>query len=103
MKRIRGLWKFSDGRDCLWGKLGFVLMGRAMLSETLIQFSADGPGWIPSLLFGPRPNFQPMPPPEISGHSKASLAQSPTGLQNQIPWEFSVTGFLGWKICSKKI
>ena len=25
-----------------WGKLGLVPMGKAMLSETLIQFSIDG-------------------------------------------------------------
>ena len=28
---IRGLWKLLDGRDWLWGNLGFALMGRAML------------------------------------------------------------------------
>ena len=28
--RIRGLWKLPDGRDWLRGKLGLVLMGRAM-------------------------------------------------------------------------
>ena len=82
MKMIRGLWKFPDGRDCLWGKLGFVLMGRAKLNESLIQLSADGRGWIPSLLFGLRPNFQPILPPETPRHSKASLAGSPTGLQS---------------------
>ena len=27
-----------------WRKLGLVLMGRAMLSKSLIQFSVDG-GW----------------------------------------------------------
>ena len=32
----------SDGRDWLWGKLGLVLMGGAMLSKFLIQFSVDG-------------------------------------------------------------
>ena len=41
-RRIRGLWKLPDGRDWLWGKLGFVLMSRAMLSKSLIQFSVDG-------------------------------------------------------------
>ena len=39
--RIRGLWKLPDGRDLLRGKLGLVLMGGAMLSESLIQFSVD--------------------------------------------------------------
>ena len=37
-------------RDC-GGKLGLVLMGGAMLSKSLIQFSADGRGCVPSLLF----------------------------------------------------
>ena len=32
-------------------KLGFVLMGRAMLSKSVIQFSVDGWGCVPSLLF----------------------------------------------------
>ena len=54
--RIRGLWKFPEGRDWLWGKLGLVLMGGAMLSKSLIQFSVDGQGCIPSLLFDLRPN-----------------------------------------------
>ena len=47
-KRIRGLWKFSDGRDWLRGELGFVLMGKAMLSKSLIQFSVEGQGHVPS-------------------------------------------------------
>ena len=36
---------------CERGKLGLVLMGGAMLSKSLIQFSVDGWGCIPSLLF----------------------------------------------------
>ena len=40
-----------------WGKLGLVLMGRAMLSKTLIQFSIDGWGCVPSLLSDLRPNY----------------------------------------------
>ena len=39
------------------GKLGLVLMGRAMLSKSLIQFSVDGWGCVPSLLFDLRPNY----------------------------------------------
>ena len=39
------------------GKLGLVLMGRAVLSKILIQFSVDGQGCIPFLLFVPRPNY----------------------------------------------
>ena len=34
-----------------WGKLGLLLMGRAMLSKSLIQFSVDGQSCVPSLLF----------------------------------------------------
>ena len=48
--RIRGLCKLLDGRDWLWGKLGIALVVRAMLSKSLIQFSADGWGCAPSLL-----------------------------------------------------
>ena len=39
------------------GKLGLVLMGRAMLSKSLIQSSVDGQGCVPSLLFKLRPNY----------------------------------------------
>ena len=49
--KIRGLWKLPDGRDWLRGKLSLVLMGRSMLSKSLIQFSVDGWGCVPSLLF----------------------------------------------------
>ena len=49
--RIRGLWKLPYGRDWLREKLGLVLMGGAMLSKSLIQFSIDGESCLPSLLF----------------------------------------------------
>ena len=55
--RIRGLWKLPDGRDWLWGKLGLILMSGAMLIKSLIQFSVDGWGCVPFLLFGLRPNY----------------------------------------------
>ena len=48
--------KIPDGRDWLWGKLGLVLVGKGMLSKSLIQFSADGWGCVSSLQFGLRPN-----------------------------------------------
>ena len=51
MEKDRGLWKLSNGRDWLRGKLGLVLMGKAMLSKSLIQFSVDGWSCLPSLLF----------------------------------------------------
>ena len=50
-RRIRGLWNLPDGRNCLRGKLGIVLMSRVMLSQTLIQFSVDGWSCVPCLLF----------------------------------------------------
>ena len=34
-----------------------VLMGRTMLSKYLIQFSVDGQGCVPSLLFDLSPNY----------------------------------------------
>ena len=39
------------------GKLGLVLMGVATLSKSLIQFSVDGWGCAPSLLFDLRPTI----------------------------------------------
>ena len=54
--RIKGLWRLPDGRDWLWGKLDLLLMGRAMLSKSLMQFSVDGRGCAPSL-FDLRPNY----------------------------------------------
>ena len=39
-----------------WEKLGLVLMGGAMLSKSLIQFSIDGQGSVPSL-FDLRSNY----------------------------------------------
>ena len=54
---IRGLGKFPDGRDWLKGKLGLVLMGRAMLNKSLIQFSVDGWSCVPFLLFDLRPKY----------------------------------------------
>ena len=45
------------GPDQLGGKLSPVLMGRVMHSKFLIQFSVDGRGCAPSLLFDLRPNY----------------------------------------------
>ena len=39
------------GQTDLGGKLGLVLMGGAMVSKSLIQFSIDGWSYVPSLLF----------------------------------------------------
>ena len=43
------MWKLPDGRDWLWGNLGLALMGKAMLSKSLIQFSFDVWGCVLSL------------------------------------------------------
>ena len=44
------------GTDC-GGIWGLVLLGRVMLSKSLIQFSLEGWGCVSSLLFGLRPNY----------------------------------------------
>ena len=41
----------------MWGKLGLVLMGEAILSKSLTQFSVDGRDCVPSLLSDLRPNL----------------------------------------------
>ena len=48
--KIRGLWTLPDGRDWLQGKLGLALVGKGMLSKSLIQLSVDGWSCVPSLL-----------------------------------------------------
>ena len=55
-RRIRGLWKLPGGRDWLEGETGSCSDG-SMLSKSLIQFSVDGWGCVPSLLFDLRPNY----------------------------------------------
>ena len=50
-RKLRGLWKLTDGRDWLRGNLVLIQIGGAMLSKSLIQFSVDGRGCVPSLLF----------------------------------------------------
>ena len=42
--------KLVDGRDWQWEKLFFALVGRALLSKTSLQLSADGLGCSPSLV-----------------------------------------------------
>ena len=37
--------------------MGLVLMGGAMLSKSLIQFSVDAQGCVPSLLFDLKPSY----------------------------------------------
>ena len=57
LRVIRGLWKLPDGRHWLRGKLGVVLMGGATINKCLTQFSVNGWGHVPSLLFDLKPNY----------------------------------------------
>ena len=102
-------------------------MGRAMLTKSLIQFSVDGRGCVPSLLFDLRPNYggvhedngdllqkvqcrhchtqcprhcsrPPTPPLETPGHSRASLGQSLVGSLILSPGSWCTQGF----VCASK-
>ena len=42
IEEARGFCKLLDGTDLWWGKLGLALVGRALISNALIQLSADG-------------------------------------------------------------
>ena len=107
--RTRGLWKLPDGWDWLREKLVLVLMSRAMLSKSLIQFCLwAGLCSLPIIwpeakllevmkimgtsfkrsfagtatFSAPNPtaaNCWHMPPPETPGPSRASLGQSLVG------------------------
>ena len=93
------------------GKLGLVLMGGAIVSKSLIQFSVDGWGCVHSLLFGLRPNCRPMPPPETPGYSQAKLTQSILGTLLLSPGSWCTDGFVCalqefvspvlWKFCNQ--
>ena len=85
------------------GGTGSYSHGQAMLSKSLIQFSVDGWGSVPSLLAHA----------SIPAHSQASLGQSPMGslLLSPGPWctqdficalQESLSPVL-WKIRSYKI
>ena len=83
--RIRGLWKLPDGRDWLKGKLVLVLTGGAMLRKSLIQFSVDGCGCVPSLLFALKPNYG-----GASEDNGNLLQEVPSRHCNtQCPWPFT--------------
>ena len=63
-----------------WGeKLGLILMGRAMLSKSLIQFSFEGWGCVPSLLFDLRPNYG------GSNEDSGDLLQNVPSLLHSVP------------------
>ena len=76
-----------------------------MLSKSLIQFSVDGRGCVPSQLFGLRP------PPETPGHSQASQTQSLLRTLVLSPGSWYAQGFVCalqesvspilWKFCNQ--
>ena len=114
------------------GETGSCSDGGAMLSKSLIQFSVDGQGWVPSLLFCLRPNhgggkegnscllqqdlcshscFQcprprsrplPTPLPGTPGHSQADLAQSLVGTLLLSPGSWCAQGFV-WLVFAKSL
>ena len=51
MEKDKRLMEVSRWERLTVGKTGLVLIGGAMLSKSLIQFSVDGQGCVPSLLF----------------------------------------------------
>ena len=61
-------------------KLGLVLMCRAMLGKYLIQFSLDGWGCVPSLLFDLRPNYG------GGNEDKVNLLQKDLGIRAWETW-----------------
>ena len=56
MEKDKKLMEASWWKRLTEGKLGLVLMGGAKLSKSLILFSFEGRGCVPSLLFDLRPN-----------------------------------------------
>ena len=93
------------------GNLDLALMGRDMFNKSLIQFSVDGWGCAPSLLFCLRPHFPPKPPLEPLGHSQPSLTQSPVGTPLPSPSSWCTQGPICalhesvspvlWKFCNQ--
>ena len=79
-RSIKWLWKLPDGIDWLRGKLGLVLMGGAVLSKSLIQFSVDGWGCVPSLLFDLRPNYG------VGNEDSGNLLQKVPSSHCYTPW-----------------
>ena len=121
--RITGLWKLPDGRDWLWGNLTLALMGRAMLSNSLVSFLLLGradlrPNYVGVMAIMvtsfkttyaschssldcciqcPRPCSRPLlthVSARNPGHSQASLAQSLVGSLLLLPGSWCTQGFV---------
>ena len=79
------------------GETGLVLMGGAMLSKFLIQFSVEGRGCVPSLLFDLRPNYggdNEVSFPETPEYSWVSLGQSLARSLLLPPGSWCIQGFV---------
>ena len=84
MEKDKRLMEASWWKRLTEGKLSLVLMGRTMLSKSLIQFSVGGGGYVLSLLFDLRPNYvevmKIMGPP-LKGPRHTLLHSVPPNLQ----------------------
>ena len=79
------MWKFSDGRNRLWGNLDLALVGGATLSKSLIQLSVDGWGCVPSQLFGLKPNYD-----SVNGDLLQKDLGQTAEFSVQTPWQATV-------------
>ena len=57
MEKDKQIMEASRWERLTEGESGLVLMGGAMLSKSLIHFSVEGQGCVPSLLFDLKPNY----------------------------------------------
>ena len=104
-RRIRGLWKFPDGRDWLrgiwvlfWWVPCCLTWGQTMVEVAKImatsfkRFQACTAAL--SARYPAADHCPPMPPLETWGHSQASLGQSLVGLTLLSPGSWCIQGFV---------
>ena len=85
---VRGLCKLLDGSDWQWKKRGLALVGRALISKALTQFSAYGWGYISSLVvFWPEATQPWGLQALVFGHSLMSNCSS-IACQVPLSWHF---------------
>ena len=101
---MRDLCKLPDGRGWLWEKLSLTLVGKAMLSKSLIQFSADGWGCVPSQSQPETPKHRQVYLSLLCGH--CSFPLGPGAYKVVVfffllsPPRVSITPVL-WKVCNQ--
>ena len=76
--RIRGLWKLPDGRDWLW-EIGSCSDGWVHAQYIFNPIFCWWEGLCSLPVVWPEAKLSTTPPPEIPGHSQASLSQSLVG------------------------